>query len=81
MSRLICSLCTYWWVLEKVITGQLLRGQPNGYKVTYIVWCESTCLSWVDSPDQGNGSGELLGSPEWKWGVPGEWGDISGFLR
>ena len=40
----ICSLCTYWWVLEKVIVGQLLWRQPNGYKVTYIVWCESTVV-------------------------------------
>ena len=45
------------------------------------VWCESTCLSWVYSPDQGNGSGELLGSPELKWGVPGEWSEISGLLQ
>ena len=36
------------------------------------VWCESTRFSWVDSPDQENGSVELLGSPEQKWGVPGE---------
>ena len=36
------------------------------------VWCESTRFIWVDSPDQENGSVELLGSPEWKWGVPGE---------
>ena len=35
------------------------------------VWCESTRFSWVDSPDQENGSVELLGSPERKWGVPG----------
>ena len=37
------------------------------------VWCESTLFSWVDSPDQENGSVELLGSPERKWGLPGEW--------
>ena len=36
------------------------------------VWCESTLFSWVDSPDQENRSVELLGSPERKWGVPGE---------
>ena len=24
---------------------------------------------------RGNGSGELLGSPEQKWGVTGEWSD------
>ena len=42
------------------------------------VWCESTLFSWVDSPDQENGSVELLGSPERKWGVPGEKKDISG---
>ena len=37
-----------------------------------VLWCESTLFSWVDSPDQENGSVELLGSPERKWGVPGE---------
>ena len=36
------------------------------------VWCESTRFSWVDSQDQENGSVELMGSPERKWGVPGE---------
>ena len=36
------------------------------------LWCESTLFSWVDSPDQENGSVERLGSPERKWGVPGE---------
>ena len=33
-------------------------------------------FEWVDIPDKGNGSGELLGSPARKWGVPGEWSDI-----
>ena len=41
-----------------------------------MLWCEWNCLSWVDCPYQGNGSGELLGSPERKWGVAGEWYDI-----
>ena len=45
------------------------------------MWCKSTHFSWVDSLDQENGSVELLASPEWKWGVPGEWSDISGLLQ
>ena len=40
------------------------------------MWCESICLSWVDSPYLGNGSGKLLGSSERKWGVAGELSEI-----
>ena len=43
---------------------------PHGH--VFDMWCESTLFSCVDSADQENGSVELLGSPERKWGVPGE---------
>ena len=62
---LTCILCK---TMENIIASNLCKhfNQHN------IVWCESTLFSWVDSPDQENGSVELLGSPERKWGVPGE---------
>ena len=55
---------------------QIILNLDQGFwrrlKVSLVVWCKSTRFSWVDSPDQENGSVELLGSPERKWGVPGE---------